>query len=111
MEVKHPAAARTFAKIAFRTSLQSAEPARAAPYPNNRVAGMSCVIGTATAVAPLGSIVRPSIAYLNKNGTCAARPLRLALFDGEEEKNLPPFEFYQHNPLPWSATIISYVCK
>lgn len=57
------------AKTAFLSSLHSALPALAAPYPNRRVAGMRVTSGVAAAVAPVGSAVRMSTAYLNMNGT------------------------------------------
>ena len=61
----------TLANTKLRASLHSALPARAAPYPSSSVAGRTSHKGMSAAVAPEGSPVSPSMAYLNRKGTCS----------------------------------------
>ena len=60
----------TLAKTAERSSLQAEEAMRAPPYAASMVAGSKGRMGEAHKVAPVGSRVRASTAYLKVKGTC-----------------------------------------
>ena len=60
----------TFAKTAERVSLHAEEATRPTPYARSMAAGVKARMGLVVNVAPLGSAVKASTAYLNVNGTC-----------------------------------------